>query len=66
MTTTWGDGVYVFIVYTEPIGNKNYEINATISFKYKTGYLSANDWPFLPVCKKFKIKKALILTTLVL
>lgn len=50
---TWQDGVYLFMLNTEPIDDKEYSLTMTVSFKYKNGYLSANDWPFLPVIKTF-------------
>ena len=47
---TWQDGPYSFIVYTEPEEQSDqvYEIKVSVGFLYKNGYLSANDWPFLP------------------
>lgn len=39
------------MLYTEPVNDEDYSLKVTVSFKYKTGYLSANDWPFLPVIK---------------
>ncbi len=46
---TWHDGSYLFILYTEPVDNKNYSLSISLSITHKNGYLSANDWPFLPV-----------------
>jgi hypothetical protein len=37
---------------SESVNDENYQLTITVSFKYKDGYLSANDWPFLPVSKK--------------
>lgn len=48
IATTWSDGVYVFIVKILPIEGKDFEIDATFQFNYKNGFISANDWPFLP------------------
>jgi hypothetical protein len=50
---TWQDGSYLFILYTEPVDNEPYTLDVTVSFLYKNGYLSANDWPFLPVSVKY-------------
>ena len=44
------DGAYLFMLHTEyGSDNKDYSLNVQVSFKYGSGYLSANDWPFLPV-----------------
>ncbi|RNA00203.1 transmembrane 87A-like isoform X2 [Brachionus plicatilis] len=45
---TWQDGVYLFVLNTQSVDNKEYSLKITVSLKYKNGYLSANDWPFLP------------------
>jgi hypothetical protein len=40
----------VFIVKIQPLVNgTDFEIDATFQFNYKNGFISANDWPFLPV-----------------
>lgn len=46
---TWQDGAYLFMLETESVDDEDYHLKVTVSFKYKSGYLSANDWPFLPV-----------------
>lgn len=47
---TWQDGSYLFILYTEPaIFNETYTLDVTLTLKHGSGYISANDWPFLPV-----------------
>jgi hypothetical protein len=47
---TWQDGPYSFIIFTQPnnVLNPEYAIKVNVGFRYKNGYLSANDWPFLP------------------
>ncbi len=45
---TWQDSSYLFILYTEPVDNQDYKLQVTLSIMHKNGYLSANDWPFLP------------------
>jgi len=46
---TWQDGSYLFILYTEPaIFNETYTLDVTLTLKHGSGYISANDWPFLP------------------
>ena len=44
----WKDGAYMFMIITDSVDGLNYSIDVTLSFEYKHGYLSANDWPFLP------------------
>ena len=44
---TWQDGPYSFFMYSSPV-DKEYSIKVEVGFRYKDGYLSANDWPFLP------------------
>lgn len=46
---TWQDGAYLFMLETAPVNEEDYNLKVTVSFKYKSGYLSANDWPLLPV-----------------
>ena len=43
-------------------GQPPYVLDIDVAFKYGNGYLSANDWPFLPV--KIILKKTLNLITL--
>ena len=39
----------MFIVKIQPLVNgTDFEIDATFQFNYKNGFISANDWPFLP------------------
>jgi len=47
---TWQDGPYSFIISTQPKDglNSEYKIKVSVGFQYKNGFLSANDWPFLP------------------
>jgi hypothetical protein len=35
-------------LYTEPEGNAEYSLRVTLDLVHRNGYLSANDWPFLP------------------
>lgn len=44
---------------TESVNDRSYKLDVSVSFKYGRGYLSANDWPFLPVIYLFKIKNIL-------
>jgi len=45
---TWQDGPYSFIIFTQARDANDYGIKVSVGFRYKNGYLSANDWPFLP------------------
>jgi len=45
---TWKEDPYLFIFYTEAVNGKDYSLHVTLTIKSKHGYLSANDWPFLP------------------
>lgn len=46
---TWQDGSYLFILYTELSSQSNgFSLDVTLELKHGSGYISANDWPFLP------------------
>lgn len=45
---TWKEGSFLFVLYTEPVDNKDYSLSVVLSVMHNNGYLSANDWPFLP------------------
>lgn len=46
---TWQDGPYSFIIMTRPSQtDSEYAVKVSVGFQYKNGFLSANDWPFLP------------------
>ena len=48
-------GIYLFLLKIDFVGNekppKDYKLNVTITMKGSYGYLSAQDWPLLPVCE---------------
>ncbi len=46
---TWKEGSYLFVFFTEPTKPKDtYTIDVTLAIEHNNGFLSANDWPFLP------------------
>jgi len=51
---TWSDSAYLFILFTKPVDEKPFEMKASISFKYKNGYIAANDWPLLVLCSNVR------------
>lgn len=43
------DGVYLLIIYIQTVDKQDtYDVSVKINIKGEHGYLSANDWPFLP------------------
>lgn len=47
---TWQDGSYLFILISESTDpNKDFSLDVTLVLEHGSGYISANDWPFLSV-----------------
>lgn len=45
---TWKEGSFLFVIYSEPVDNKDYSLQVTLTLSSNGDYLPANDWPFLP------------------